>query len=192
MGRALARLPLLGSMLEKSIGKKAQKAQTDKGPDLATAIGIYAFAIRRVFRFRRMMRLRRSGNMIITDRFPQIERPGPMDGLGLGNARPTGLVGMLARSERRKFAAMVAHRPDLAIRLNVSLDVALARKPDHLTATLAPKIADLSHLTFQGAPIVDIDAAEPLETVLAKAKDAIAQLLQAKYGISVPTTLQSR
>lgn len=192
IGRALARLPLLGGKLEKSIHDKAQKAQTETGPGVAAAIVIYSFVMRRVFRFRRMMRMRRLGYTIIADRFPQIERPGPMDGLGLGTARPTGLVGWLARSERRKFEAMVAHRPDLVIRLNVSLDVAHARKPDHRSASLARKIADLSHLTFQGAPIVDIDAEEPLELVQAKAKTAIAELLQNTYGISAPALQISR
>jgi thymidylate kinase len=186
IGRALARLPLIGAGLERSIREKAKAAQTEKGPSLSTAVGIYAFTLRRVYRFRRMMRLRRAGNTIIADRFPQIERPGPMDGLGLGNARKTGLIGWLARSERRQFDAMVAHHPDLVIRLNVSLDVALVRKPDHREASLARKIADLSHLTFQGARIVDLDANEPLEEVEAKAKAAIAEMLKIRYGVTVP------
>lgn len=187
MGRSLARLPLLGRKLEKTIEKKTGKAKTDQGPDLVTAIGIYGFVLRRVGRFQQMLRLRKAGNLIIADRYPQLERPGPMDGLGLDNAQTTGIIGMLARSERRKFTAMVAHLPDLVIRLNVSLDVALTRKPDHVAESLARKIADLSHLTLQGAPIVDIDADAPLATVLANAKAAIAQMLDAKYGIKVPT-----
>ncbi|MGC4252734.1 MAG: nucleoside triphosphate hydrolase [Sphingobium sp.] len=186
IGRALARLPLIGRRFDTSIRKRAQKAQSDDGPGLGTAIGIYAFVLRRAFRFRRMMRLREAGHVIIADRFPQIEVPGPMDGLGLSNARPTGMIGWLARSEKRKFAAMAAYRPDLVIRLNVSLDIAQARKPDHRPASLARKIADLAHLTYQGAPIVDLDAAEPLETVRARAMAAIAPLLQSRYGIAVP------
>ena len=186
MGRALARLPLLGHRLERAIHKKAKAAQTEQGPSLITAIGIYAFTLRRERRFQRMMKLRRAGNLIIADRFPQIEVPGPMDGPGLGNARPTGLAGWLARRELHKFAAMVAQRPDLVIRLNVSLDVAHARKPDHPSATLARKIADMARLTFQGAPIRELDADEPLDMVQAKAKAAIAELLSAEYGLDIP------
>lgn len=188
MGRTLARLPLLGSKMEKSIYTKVQKAQTDKGPGTATAIGIYAFVMRRSLRFRRMIRLRQSGNMIIADRFPQIEIPGPMDGLGLANARSSGVTGWLARRERRKFEAMAAYLPDLIIRLNVTLEVAYARKPDHRSKSLARKISDLSRLTFQGAPIVELDAGEPLEMVQAKAKEVIAQMLLRQYGITVPTS----
>jgi len=186
MGRALARLPLMGPGMERSLRKRAQAAQGAKGPGLVTAMGIYAFVIRRFRRFRRMVRLRDAGHIVIADRFPQIEVPGPMDGLGLANARPTGLVGWLARSEKRKFEQMAAYRPDLLIRLNVGLEVAQARKPDHRPASLARKIADLSHLTFQGAPMVELDAEEPLETVLAKAKAAIAEVLRSRYGLLVP------
>ncbi len=186
IGRALGRMPLFGARLERAVYRKAKTAQTEQGPGLATAIGIYAFTVRRERRFRRMMKLRRAGHLIIADRFPQTEVPGPMDGVGLGNARATGLVGWLARRERRKLEAMVAHRPDLLIRLNVSLEVAQARKPDHRPAALARKIGDLSRLTFQGAPIVELDADAPLHDVQARAKAAIADLLETRYGWTVP------
>lgn len=192
IGRALARLPLFGMRLERIIHKKAKTALTEQGPGLAAAIGIYAFTVRRERRFRRMMRLRRAGNLIITDRFPQTEVPGPMDGQGLGNAQSTGLIGWLARRERRKLDAMVAHLPDLVIRLNVSLDVAQARKPDHRPASLARKIGDLSRLTFQGAPIVELDADAPFQDVQANAKAAIADLLKSKYGITIPVRPPAR
>ncbi|WP_404476397.1 nucleoside triphosphate hydrolase [Novosphingobium sp. BL-52-GroH] len=173
IGRQIARLPLLGGRLDKSIHAKAQKAQTEKGPGLLAALVIYAFSMRRVRRFRRMMRLRAEGNAIIADRFPQLGVPGPMDGPGLANARQTGLVGMLARAERRRYAAMAACSPDLVLRLNVSLEVAVVRKPDHRISSLARKIADVPLLTFEDAPIVEIDAEQPLEDVLAQAMAAI-------------------
>jgi thymidylate kinase len=187
MGRTLVRLPLLGAPLEKSIRNKVRLVRKEKGADLPTALGIYAFVVRRGFRFRRMMRLRRAGNTILTDRYPQIDVPGSLDGPGLGNARTTGPEGWLRRREQRKFEEMVAHLPDLVIRLNVSLEVAHARKPDHRRESLARKIGDLARLTYQGATIVELDAEEPLETVQAKAKAVIAELLLSKYGIRVQT-----
>ncbi|MCI4592087.1 nucleoside triphosphate hydrolase [Sphingobium sp. BYY-5] len=173
IGRRIARLPLLGRRLDKSIHAKAQKAQAGQGPGLMAALVIYLFSMRRVYRFHRMMRLRREGYAIIADRFPQVGIPGPMDGLGLANARQSGLIGMIARSERQRYEAMVANKPDLVLRLNVSLDVAVARKPDHRFSSLARKIADVPRLTFEGAPIVELDAEQPLEQVLAQAKAAI-------------------
>ncbi len=177
IGRKIAQLPLLGRRLDKSIHSKAQKAQTEKGPGLVAASIIYLFSMRRVRRFARMMALRRNGNAIISDRFPQIAVPGPMDGLGLANAAHDGFVGFLARRERKRYEAMVVHAPDLVIRLNIPLDVAIARKPDHRFSSLARKISDVPRLTFQGAPIVEIDAQQPLETVLSQARNAIEQRL---------------
>ena len=78
---------------------KTTKAKQEKGPDLITAIGIYAFVLRRSKRFRRMMRLRRDGNLILTDRFPQVEKAIAIDGLGLENARKRArLAGLPAAS----------------------------------------------------------------------------------------------
>lgn len=181
MARAIGRLPLFGKKLERTLHKKAKGAQSKGGPGLVTAIGVYAFAIRQERRFHHMLSLRQAGRLIIADRFPQTEIPASLDGVGLGRARPTGLIGWLARAEKRKFDRMVAHHPDLILRLNVSLDVAIARKPDHDPDSLALKVADLSHLHFQGAPIVEIDADAPFEDVLANAKSAITNLLKNTY-----------
>ena len=188
MGRTLEGWPLIGKKLRKAVEVKTTKAKAEKGPDLITAIGIYAFVLRRSKRFRRMIRLRRAGNMILTDRFPQVERAIAIDGLQLEKARKTGMIGWLGRSERQRFDAMVTQLPDLMLRLNVSLDVAFARKPDHRYESLKRKITNLSLLNYQGAPIVEIDADAPLEEVLTKAKDAIAQMLNSKYGMSIPTS----
>lgn len=184
IGRALAQIPLVGARMERTIQAKAKTAQTSAGPSPLTAVGIYAFTMRRVRRFRRMMKLREAGQLIIADRFPQIEIPGPMDGPGLGAAKNSGLQGWLARRERRQFESMIAHQPDLILRLNVSLDVAFARKPDHVRASLARKIDDLSSLCFDGAPIVEINADAPLEQVIAHAKAAVSEMLERRYGIS--------
>jgi len=173
IGRRIARLPLLGGKLDKSIHAKARGAQTEKGPGLLAALVIYVFSMRRVRRFNRMMRLRRAGHAIVADRFPQVNLPGPMDGLGLAAAPRSGLIGLLARSELRHYRAMAETRPDLVLRLNVSLEVAIARKPDHRESSLARKVADVPRLTFEGAPIVEIDAEQPLEQVLAQAKAAV-------------------
>lgn len=183
MGRALAKFPLFGARLEQSIQKKAKVAQSSAGPSAVTAMGIYAFTLRRERRFKRMMRLRSAGNLILADRFPQIDMAGAMDGPGLNNAKSTGLQAWLAKKEQRKFRAMVAHHPDLILRLNVSLDIAAARKPDHIRSSLARKIDELSRLRFGGAPLIEINADDPLDTVLSHAKAAISAMLKQRHGI---------
>ncbi len=184
IGRVIARLPLLGGRLDKSIHATARKAQGEKGPSLLPALVIYAFSLRRLRRFRRMQRLRAGGRTIIADRFPQVDLPGPMDGPGLSAATPSGIVGMMAASERRMFQTMAAHAPDLVLRLNVSLEVAAARKPDHRFTSLARKVADVPRLRFGNAPIVELDAEEPLDQVIARAKAAVSQLLASRQALA--------
>ncbi len=173
LGRQIAALPLLGRQFEKSIQAKSRKAQGDRGPGYLAALVIYLFALRRVRRFRRMQRLRSAGNLILADRFPQNTVPEGMDGPGLLRARATGLIGWLARSEQRMFEGMVAQNPDLVLRLNVSVETAIARKPDHDPEALARKIGEVHKLRYGTAPIVELDAHEPLEIVLTSAKAAI-------------------
>ncbi|MEN2787220.1 nucleoside triphosphate hydrolase [Sphingomonas qilianensis] len=176
IGRAIARWPLIGGKLDKAIVKKSGGAKKGGGPTAFTAIIIYAFSMRRVRRFRKMLAARQRGIAILADRFPQTAVPGPMDGLGLAKAG-AGLPGRLARRERAQYEWMEQYRPDLVLRLNVDLPTALARKPDHRPSSLATKIADVPRLTFNGARIVDLDSTQPLDLVIEQAKAAISETL---------------
>jgi thymidylate kinase len=181
IGRAVARLPLVGKRLDRVIVRKADnsRAQRDKKtPGLFTALVISAFALRRLRRFRRMMALRRRSLMIVTDRYPQLELPGAYDGPDLSvTASGSAIVRWLARRERVSYEWMTSHRPDLVLRLNVDLDTACARKPDHRRELLARKVEATPRLKFNGATIVDIDASKPLDDVLAAARAAVSHML---------------
>lgn len=181
IGRAIAQLPLIGSLLDKFIARKTDstRAQREKKtPGLLVALIIYAFSIRRLRRFKRMMVQRHQGLIIVTDRYPQLEFPGAYDGTGLSVTAPGNwFVRWLARRERVLYEWMTSYRPDLVIRLNVDLDTACARKPDHRRELLRDKVAITPQLTFNGAPIVEIDSTQPLAQVLAQAKAAVAKTL---------------
>lgn len=187
IGRSLARLPLIGGVLDRVIARKTDKTRAkrsrEKMPGLMTALVICAFSLRRARRFQCMMALRRRGVIIVSDRYPQLDVAGGYDGPGLSvDATGNGnvLVRWMARRERALFEWMTSYRPDLVIRLNVDLDTACARKPDHRREMLAPKIAATPLLKFNGAPIVDVDANRPLEEVLAAATAATTRLLLAR------------
>jgi hypothetical protein len=72
---------------------------------------------------------------------------------------------------------MASFRPNLVIRLNVDVDTAFARKPDHNFNSLKQKVEATPKLRFGGAPIVDIDSRLPLEAVLSSARHAIAETM---------------
>jgi thymidylate kinase len=177
LGRWIQRLPLIGHTADKVISARASQARDKKSriPDPLTALVIYIFSLFRVMRFKRMMRHRKEGTIIVTDRYPQLDVPGFYDGPGLSAARAEGMfVSWLSRKEREQYEWMASFRPDLVIRLNVDLETAYARKPDHRLESLRQKVEATPKLRFGGAPIIDIDSKLPLDLVLETARKAIA------------------
>lgn len=183
IGRVIARLPLVGAPLDRVIARKTDTVRAQRGkksPGLITALVITAFSLRRLRRFRRVLALRRQGKIIVTDRYPQLDLPGAYDGTGLSTtAQGHGFMRWLARRERAVYEWMTGYRPDLVIRLNIDLDTACARKPDHRRELLRDKVAATPLLKFNGAPIVEIDASRPLPEVLAQARAAVTHTLVA-------------
>lgn len=180
VGRAVVKLPLMGNSLGKVIERNKVKT-AKKLPGPIPALVIMSFVARRLLRFRHMLACRRRGLIVLTDRYPQIQIPGAYDGTVFpANAGGSRFVSWLAEQERSAFRWMASHKPDLVIKLNVDLDVACARKPDHRREALAKKIAITPQLTFGGAPLVDIDANQPLDAVLQDAEKAIAEFMTAR------------
>ncbi|MFO1238838.1 MAG: nucleoside triphosphate hydrolase [Sphingomonadaceae bacterium] len=177
LGRAIQRLPLVGAVLDRKIHSRASRARdkADTIPGPFTALVIFAFSQFRLLRFRRMMHLRRAGQIIVTDRYPQTDVPGFFDGPGLSAARAKGwFTRRLARLELRQYQWMASFRPSLVIRLNVDLETAFARKPDHRYESLRQKVEATRRLRFGGAPIVDFDSSTPLEVLVEEVQLAIA------------------
>ncbi len=185
IGRALTRLPIIGSMIGNLIRRKSDQVThshaKNKTPGIFPAIVIYVFTLRRLLRFRRMLALRRQGLIIVTDRYPQLEFPGAYDGPGLSvSAEGNFIVRWLARREQAAFEWMTSYRPDIVIRLNVDLDTACLRKPDHRREALREKVAITPRLKFMGARIAEIDSSRPLDEVLTAAKLALTDLMSAR------------
>lgn len=181
IGRAIKNFKLGGAGAERFLQKRATQARNkgERIPDPLTALVIFGFSQFRIRRFNRMMALRRKGIVVVTDRYPQVDVPGFYDGPGLSAARAEGwLTGWLSRRERKQYEWMASYLPDLVIRLNVDLETAFARKPDHKYESLRQKVEATPKLRFGGAPIIDIDSKLPLETVLATARQAIADKME--------------
>lgn len=177
MGRAVVKLPLMGKSLGKTIERNKVKT-AKKLPGPVPALVIMSFVVRRLLRFRRMLACRRRGLIVLADRYPQMQIPGAYDGTVFpANAGGSRFVSWLAEQERAAFSWMASHVPDLVIKLNVDLDVACARKPDHRREALAQKIAITPQLTFGGAPLVDINANQPLDEVLVDVEKAITEFM---------------
>lgn len=176
--RAVIKLPLLGHSLNKAI-KRNKVRNTKKLPGPLPGLVIMSFVARRLLRFRKMLTYRRRHLIVLTDRFPQVQIPNTYDGTVFPVNAPGGrFVSWLAHLERKAFEWMAQQKPDLVIKLNVDLEVACARKPDHKPESLARKIAVTPLLTFGGAQLVNIDANQPLDDVLNIAKKAVSDFME--------------
>lgn len=166
LGRSIAKLPIFGKKVNKKILEKSSNSRLPQGFGSGIAFIIFIFSMRRVLRFIRMRFFHQLGYTILTDRYPQIERPGPMDGPGLiGRPSAGSFVQFLTKLETKIYDRMTEFKPDVVIRLNVDLQTAVIRKPDHRYESLARKIFDVPYLNFKGAPIIDLDSNESLDLV---------------------------
>ncbi|CAI3935841.1 nucleoside triphosphate hydrolase [Commensalibacter papalotli (ex Botero et al. 2024)] len=184
IGRKIAKLPLLGKKLDKKISGKSHAARAEQGPKAGVALVIFLLSLRRVYRFYKMLRLKKQGFLIVTDRYPQTSVIGGLDGPDLTVDYPKSLIArFLTRCERRLYNWMVSHKPDLVIRLNVDLETAMQRKPDHRLHSMERKIATFDQITFNGAPIVDLYShKQPLVEMIQEAKKRIASILPQKIS----------
>jgi thymidylate kinase len=140
---------------------------------------MYGLSLWRAAHLRRVRRLAESGVTVITDRYPQAEIAGfRYDGPGLGVERSTHwLVRKLAAREQRLYQQMAECRPALVIKLDIDFATAHARKPDHGQAELVDKIAVMSRLRFNGAPLFELDTRAPYAEVFEKAWRAVSAAL---------------
>lgn len=72
---------------------------------------------------------------------------------------------------------MAVYRPALIIRLDIDVDTAFSRKPDHSYEELKDKISAMVRLQYNGARIIELDARAPYDEVLSNALNAISAVV---------------
>jgi thymidylate kinase len=179
-GEKIKRLPWVGPWLERRLAAKSEKTQSmkSKSPALWAALIMYGLSLWRASNLRKVQRLAQSGVLVISDRYPQAEVSGfHFDGPGIGVERVTGrLMTRLAARERRLYQQMALCRPALIIRLDIDVNTAISRKPDHSYEELSGKIAVMDKLNYNGARILELDARAPYSEVLENAQAAISSV----------------
>lgn len=181
IARWITGLPLVGAPVGRYLVAKAKTSQSKNkaAPGIVTVVVIYLLSQWRAHKFRRMLRLDRKGILVITDRYPQAEVAGfHFDGPGLGAVTAGGwLSKTLAAREQRLYEWMASHVPALVIRLNIDVDTAHSRKPEHRISVLQDKVSIIPRLNFNDARILDLDGCEPYPQVRAAALATVSATL---------------
>lgn len=178
-GRKIARWPVIGPSLKKSLEDVASRLRDPAAPIPGVIAANYALhrSRKRYRRFEALLEKRRRGVVIVTDRYPQIELPGLHDGPILAGVATNSMLERIKAAEWAIYSKMAAFAPTLVIRLRIDIDTAMARKPDHDRTLVAMKVASLPSITFGGAPMLELDAAMDYAEELSRAKSAVDAVL---------------
>ena len=114
-------------------------------------------------------RAKNRGLIVITDRFPQAQVAGFNDGPLLRKRAESGgtLLRKAAAIEAKTYELAARQPPDLVVRLRITPEIAVARKPEMSESEVARRDAAIASMTWpDGTRVIDVDASQPLDAVL--------------------------
>ncbi len=126
-------------------------------------------------KLRAAWRARDAGHVVVSDRYPQNEIMGFNDGpiLSAWETHRWGWVRRIAAWERRAYSQAEQKPPDLVLKLCVTEDVSLARRPEMSREEVRRRIDAVQRMRFGGAAIAVIDADAPIEDVQRQVRAAL-------------------
>jgi hypothetical protein len=127
-------------------------------------------------KLRRAVRARNRGMIVVCDRLPQNQVMGFNDGplLARWSNHRAWLPRSLARWEATAYERCSTHPPDIVVKLTVSPEVAMARKPDTSAWEVRRRVEAVRQLRFPSTvQVVEIDAEAPLAAVCLAVKRMI-------------------
>lgn len=149
-------------------------ARRDRDVTLPRAVWAVVLAREKRSKLRTAVRARERGFVVVCDRYPQTQVDGVNDGPLLWRWResPTRLRRAVARWEASVYEAAAACGPDLVVRLLVTPETALARRPEDDPEELRYRTRLVRDLRFDSARsgVIDIDANRDVESVVLEVK----------------------
>jgi thymidylate kinase len=166
-----------GVLLPGSIAKESRSASGSRRSLVVSAarcVWALTLAVEKVQKSRKADRARRRGIVVVCDRFPQVQFPGGNDGPLLDQWANSGssFKRSLAALEGRAYRSALRVKPDLVVKLQVGLDVAMSRRPGLDPEYLQRRMDLISSLDF-GTNTIAVDAAQPPEAVRSLALEAV-------------------
>jgi len=156
----------LPASLDQPEGGHAQR----RSPIWSLALIVWALVLAREKRrkLRTAWKARDSGVIVLTDRYPQAQVLGFNDGPLLGHLanHRSRVLRWIASREAAPYQWAELYPPDLVIKLNVSTEMALRRKPDTGLREAKRRIEAVRKLTYPApTAVADVDANRPLPAV---------------------------
>ncbi|MBV8915064.1 MAG: hypothetical protein JOZ05_18740 [Acetobacteraceae bacterium] len=172
-------VPLAGKLLRRKPAGSSHGAvsQRPPGPLYGLLLTVWATALA-VEKRNKLLAAHRGaarGLVVVTDRYPQDESPDYNDGPLL--PRLPRAPALLRRFEASSYALTRTLRPDLVIVLEAPPALLAQREPSMDHGVIGRRVAALRALTFAGAPIVRVDAQQPLADVLRAVKREVWAVL---------------
>ncbi len=143
---------------------------------LAKALWALTLSLEKRSKLRQATAARQRGMVVICDRYPQNQTMGFNDGplLNAWQQHSSRLLRGLARWEGAPYRAAEKYPPDMVVKLHLTAEIAVSRKPEMSLEECRRRIAVIEGLTYPAATqTLSLDATEPLETVLCKLKNSI-------------------
>ncbi len=156
--------------------QRSAHEETSSLRTLGRLIWVWSLVRERRRRARESRRARGLGMVVLSDRYPQSQFPGMNDGPRLSRWLDdrSWLRRWAARHEQAGFQMVALLPPDLVLKLQVSAEVALRRKPETPEAQVRSGIDMVNRLTFPATTtVVALSAEQPLASVLLQAKRAV-------------------
>ena len=126
---------------------------------------------------RKMLKARNNGMLVITDRYPQSDFPGAGDGPLLFRYRAgKGLTKKIADWEQHVYNEFKYNPPDIAIKLVVSTDIAIKRKPEMTVEEIEHKQYIVRSMNIAEENVV-IDTSNSFEITRGEIMDEIWKLI---------------
>jgi hypothetical protein len=180
--RIVRRLLERAGILKRAGGVRSDRRDGDGAPrrgallSVARAVWALVLSLEKRRRLRTSWKARNRGLLVVSDRYPQAQIAGFNDGPLLSHLashrRP--LLRRIARWERRPYEWAERYPPDVVIKLVVSQETALRRKPDTGADEVGRRVAALRALRYgPPAAVVEIDADQAVDRVIRDAAQAV-------------------
>lgn len=153
---------------------RGRKQVEQRGPLFTLALVVWALVLAREKRRKLLTawKARDAGIVVIADRYPQSQIKGFNDGPLLSHLlrHRNGLLRWIARHEAKPYRWAEDFPPDLVIKLTVSPETALQRKPGMKVRDIIRRIKAVREISYAfPVTVAEVDANRPLDTVRADA-----------------------